>query len=696
MYTAAYIQATQTQTLAFLKNVNAITVFNVEALRNVLRMHEYMYYVQDAPKITDFDYDNLYQVLKKIETENPICITPDSPTQRVGNSLTGNFATVPHLVPMLSLENSYNAADLIDWDRKAKEAAGLQNISYCVEPKFDGASISLLYENDFLVRGTTRGDGVQGDDITANIKQIKSIPLRAAFSKYGVTSIEFRGEILLNKKNFEAYNNTLMAQNLPPLANPRNAASGSLRMKNPMEVGKRNLEAFVYHVAYLTTNNNTQHATQSHHADLEMLWNLGFKSPIKEVKVCNNIQDVIDYTAAYEAKRDNLPYEIDGMVIKVNDLALQDKLGSTSHHPRWAIAYKFKARQATGKLVGVEYQVGRTGAVTPVAKIQPVAIGGVMVSSISMHNEEFIAERDIQIGDTVVVERAGDVIPYIVKILPELRNGNEQKIIYPTLCPVCQSQLVKPPEEAVWRCVNYTCSAQIIERIIHYASKDCMDIRGLGDAQIRKFCDMKMVAALPDIYNLNYAQLSKLDGFGKKSMDNMQAAIAASKTQPLHRLINALGIRYVGENTSKILAQHVAHLFDLKTMQIEQLQQLDDVGIKVAASVYEYFNNETNIIILEKLEQLGVNFVGNKGQINTNTDGSLSGKTFLFTGTLNIYKRSQAEELVEAQGGVILSGVSSKLNYLVVGDDAGGKLEKAKKIASITILTEAEFEAMIK
>jgi DNA ligase (NAD+) len=695
MYTTDNLEQTQKTTQSFLKNINAITIFDIEALHQCLRMHEYLYYVQDAPTLTDFEYDQLYNALKKLEAENPESVTPDSPTQRVGSSLTGNFTTVPHLVPMLSLENSYNADDLLDWDRKAKEATKLDEITYCVEPKFDGASISLLYENDFLVRGTTRGDGVAGDDITNNIKQIKSIPLKAMFSKYGVQAIEFRGEILLNKKNFEAYNKTLMEQNLPPLANPRNAASGSLRMKNPMEVGKRNLEAFVYHVAYVVNANDTPHATEAHFADLEMLWELGFKSPIKEVKVCKNIQEVIDYTAAYEAKRDTLPYEIDGMVIKVNNLALQDALGETSHHPRWAIAFKFKARQATGKLLAIEYQVGRTGAVTPVAKTEPVAIGGVMVSSISLHNEAFIKERDIKIGDTVVVERAGDVIPYIVRVLPELRTGQEQEIVYPTSCPVCESQLVKLEEEAVWRCANLTCPAQVIERIIHFASKDCMDIRGLGESQIRKFCELGFVKNIPDIYNLPYDKISTFDGFGKRSIDNMTAAIEASKTQPLHRLINAFGIRFVGENTSKILAQQVNHLYDLKTMTLEDFQSLDDVGIKVATSIVAYFSDENNIAMLQQLEALGLNLTGNKGQANTNADGSLNGKTFLFTGTLSIYKRSQAEELVEKNGGKIVSGVSSKLNYLVVGEDAGSKLEKAKKIASIMILTEKEFEALI-
>jgi DNA ligase (NAD+) len=695
MYTASTIQELQNITRSFLKDDSAIQVSNIETLRDVLRFHENRYYVMDEPLIADVEYDRLYKILERIEKEHPDAITKDSPTQRVGNSLSGNFTTVTHLVPMLSLENSYNADDLLDWDRKVKEAAQLETITYCVEPKFDGASISLIYENDMLQRGTTRGDGVQGDDITTNIKQIKSVPLSATFSKYQVQSIELRGEVLLNKNNFEKYNQQLIQQNMPPLANPRNAASGSLRMKDPKEVGKRNLEAFLYHVAYVTTDNDNVHATETHEADLQMLWDLGFKSPVKEVKVCKGIQEVIDYCAAYESKRDNLPYEIDGMVIKVNSLPLQDTLGATSHHPRWAIAYKFAARQATSKLVAIEYQVGRTGAVTPVAKIEPVALAGVTVSSISLHNEEFIKERDIHIGDTVVVERAGDVIPYIVKALTDIRTGNEQPIVYPTQCPACESKLVKPDGEAVWRCVNPLCSAQVVERIIHFVSKDCMDIRGLGEQQVRKFYELKLLQTIPDIYTLDFEMISKLEGFGKKSVENLQAAIENSKQQPLFRLINALGIRYVGETTAKTLAQQVTHLLEYKKMSYEDLQQLEDVGVKVATSIQEYFSNADNIAMLEKLENYGVNLKGNKGQQQALIEGNLSGKTFLFTGTLSLFKRSQAEALVEAQGGVILGGVSSKLNYLVVGEDAGSKLEKAKKIASVIILTEEEFSKLI-
>jgi DNA ligase (NAD+) len=593
---------------------------------------------------------------------------------------------------MLSLENSYDAADLLDWDRKARELTGLDNIEYCVEPKFDGASISLIYENDLLVRGATRGDGVAGDDITTNIKQIRSVPLSAKFSSYGIQQIEIRGEVLLNKINFKKYNEHLISQNLPPLANPRNAASGSLRIKDSGEVSRRNLEAFLYHISYYTMKGSTP-AFTTHSDSLDMLWNLGFKSPKKEKKVLNGIKGVIEYCLQFEEKRDGLPYEIDGMVIKVNDFSLQDKMGMTTHHPRWAIAFKFKARQGTSRLRKVEFQVGRTGSITPVAKIDPVPIGGVTVGSISLFNEEVVREKDLRIGDMVLVERAGDVIPYIVKSLPELRNGTEQEIVFPTNCPVCGDKLVKPEEESVWRCVNINCPAQVVERIIHFASKDAMDIRSFGEANVQKLYDLGLLKDIPGIYQLPFDQIRKLEGFGEKSISNLLAAVETSKKQPLHRLIYALGIRYVGETTAKTLAHTVESLYDFKNYSLEELQNLEDVGPKVAGSIFQFFHNEDNIAMLEKLENLGVNFKGSKSQAGTG--GNLYGQTFLFTGSLTTLKRSEAEERVEKNGGKIMGSVSSKLNYLVVGEDAGSKLEKAKKIPSIKILTEKQFMQFI-
>lgn len=665
-------------------------------LRDVLRFHEHRYYILNDPLIADFEYDQLYKALEKLEQENPSLVTADSPTQRVAKGLTKEFPTVQHLVPMLSLDNSYSSDDLLDFDRKARELTGLDKIEYCVEPKFDGGSISLIYENDLLVRGATRGDGVEGDEVTTNIKQIRSVPLSAKFSDYGLQQVEIRGEVLINKSNFARYNEKLMEEGVPPLANPRNAAAGTLRIKDPAEAAKRNLEAFVYHVSYYTLAKGKKVPVEmtTHSGSLQMLWQLGFRSPEKEKKIFKGIESVIQYCADFEEGRDNLPYEIDGMVIKVNDFALQDKMGMTSHHPRWAIAFKFKARQATSKLIGLEFQVGRTGAVTPVAKLEPVAVGGVTVSSISVHNEEYIREKDLRIGDSVLIERAGDVIPQIVKSLPDARNGKEKKIIFPKTCPVCSSKLYKEEEEAVWRCTNIECPAQVVERIIHFVSKDAMDIRGFGDANVRKFYELGLLKDIPGIYTLDFNKISGLEGFGEKSVEKLKQAIEASKKQPLHRLIYALGIRFVGETTAKTLAQAVTHLTDLKKFSLEDLLNLEDVGPKVGGSIHHFFSNKQNMEMLQELESLGLQFKNEKKQLASG--GNLAGQTFLFTGTLPTLKRSQAEAMVEENGGQIVSGVSAKLNYLVVGEDAGSKLDKAKKLNTIRIITEEEFLNMIK
>jgi DNA ligase (NAD+) len=689
-----------------------------EALREILRFHEYRYYMLNSPLITDPEYDRIYKLLEKYEAENPQKITPDSPTQRVGKGLNSQFTTVSHLVPMLSLENSYNAEDLNDWDRKAKELSPTDSIEYCVEPKYDGASISVIYENDILLRSATRGDGVQGDDITANSRQIRNLPLRAPFSRYGIQTIEIRGEVLMTKKAFESYNTQLMENGQPPLANPRNAAAGTLRLKDPAEVGKRKLEAFLYHVSYVSQIPNTQIPNSkndsksvsdsiengnplefgiskfgilptSHSGMLQMLWDCGFRSPVEDMKVAKGMDEVIEQVKIFEEKRDNLPYEIDGMVVKVNNLEKQDRLGMTTHHPRWAIAYKFRARQGTSKLRAIEFQVGRTGAITPVAKIDPVGIGGVTVTSISVHNQEYIREKDLKIGDTVIVERAGDVIPQIVQSLADLRTGQETDILFPSACPVCHSPLYKEAEEAVWRCINVECPAQVVERIIHFVSKDAMDMRSFGEQQVRRFYEKGFITDIPGIYRLDFEKIGTLEGFGKKSADNLKQAIEQSKSQPLHRVIYALGIRHVGETTAKALAQKINHLLDLKELTVDQLMQLEDIGPKVASSIHGFFQNAQNLEMISALENLGLTLY--RPDNEPVTGGRLNGQTFLFTGTLSKLKRNDAEEMAEKAGGKLLSGVSSKLNYLVVGDDAGSKLEKAKKIPTIRILTEEEF-----
>ncbi|MEY2829291.1 MAG: ligase, NAD-dependent, partial [Bacteroidota bacterium] len=449
----------------FLKQ--SATSQNISQLRELLNFHEHRYYVLSEPLISDFEYDTLFYQLKEIEKNNPELITPDSPTQRVAIGLTNEFNEVAHLVPMLSLENSYNADDLKDFDRKVKQFAEVDDVEYCVEPKFDGAGLSVIYENDLLVRGATRGDGSVGEDITNNAKQLKSLPLGAKFSAHGIKKIEIRGEVIIPNEKFREINRKRTEENLPPFGNPRNTASGGLRLKNPNEIAGRGMEAFMYHVSFTLDKNGGErmmNVLNSHHDAIKLLHEVGIRSSWKELTLCKNIDEVIAVCNAYENRRNAMPYEIDGMVVKVNKFTTQEKCGYTAHHPRWAIAYKFAAKQATSTLLNIEYQVGRTGAITPVAKIEPVHLAGVTISSISLFNEDVIREKDLMMGDKVLIERSGDVIPYIVKSLADVRNGSEQKIIFPKNCPSCNSELTKPEEEAVWRCTNINCPAQSVER----------------------------------------------------------------------------------------------------------------------------------------------------------------------------------------------------------------------------------------
>ena len=565
-------------------------------LHDVINYADWKYYVQNQPTLSDSEYDALFKKLVHLEEKNPELVAADSPTQRVAKGLSERFPTVSHLVPMLSLDNTYNADDLTDWDRRCRELAGTDDIEYCVEPKYDGAGISLIYDNGALARGATRGDGVMGEEVTTNIRQIRAIPLSAAFLKYGVKQIEIRGEIVIHKKVFDAFNKQRVAEGLSPLANPRNAASGTLRILDPSEVRKRGLNALLYHISsYTLTEGASRPAELATHYDaLKLLYSLGFPSPAPDMKVFTHIEDVIKYCHDFEGRRDDLPFEVDGLVIKVNDFAMQDKMGATSHHPRWAVAYKFKARQATSKLSDVDFQVGRTGAITPVAKIEPVHIGGVTVTSVSLFNEDVIREKDLRIGDTVLVERAGDVIPYIVKPLAELRDGSEREIVFPTHCPACESKLERQPEEAAWRCININCPVQLAEHIIHYVSKDAMDIRGLGAANVQKFYDLDILKDIPGIYHIDWSKLKGLEGFGEKSITNLQQAIEQSKRQPLNRLIFGLGIRFVGETTAKTLANSVSDVREFYTWDADRLSTLEDIGPKVASSVVDFFAREEN------------------------------------------------------------------------------------------------------
>lgn len=666
----------------------------IEQLRRIIRYHDWRYYVRSEPVISDADYDRLFALLRRLETKFPQFADPHSPTQRVAQTLTKEFPAVSHLVPMLSLENSYDAGDLRNWDQRVRELTGVAQLNYCIEPKFDGASISLIYENDRLVRGATRGDGLLGEDITPNVRVLRSLPLQADFGGHGIYRAELRGEVIIAKQAFQRLNEARLAAGETPFANARNAASGGLRQQDARLVAERQMEAIIYQISYATDpagNDLLGNQLATHAGNMRLLHQLGFKTPLADLQCMDNIEAVIRHCQTFEQRRDQFPYEIDGLVIKVNDILLQERCGATAHHPRWALAFKFAARQAITTLERVEFQVGRTGTITPVAKLRPVALSGVTISSISLFNEDFIREKDIRIGDQVVIERAGDVIPYVSHTLTGVRNGTEQPVIFPTNCPSCSQPLHKPAGEANWRCINAQCPAQVAERLIHFASKDAMDIAGMGPATVQEFLEAGLIGRISDIYCLDYEAIRQRPGWRDKSVENLKNAIEASKSQPLHRLIYALGIRYVGETTARRLAEQVNDLREFAQWSVEQFQQIQDVGPKVAASLYDYFQNPQNVAELDELARLGVAV---RAAAKPQKSGKLAGKTFLFTGTLSM-KRKQAEELVEKAGGTLLSSVTAKLNYLVAGQDPGSKLEKAKKLQTVQILSEDEFLKLV-
>lgn len=682
-------------------NNQLLATTQVEELSQVIRYHEWRYSVLNDPTLSDYEYDMLFKKLEALENAFPSLTALDSPTQRVSSDITENFVLVEHLSPMLSLENTYNAEDLQDFDERVKKLASLEESSdvvYVVEPKFDGGTITLVYDNDKLVRAATRGNGVKGDDITNNAKKMSSIPLAAAFSKYGIKRVELRGEALIRKDVFDKLNAAKAAAGEPLLANPRNAATGVLRVKDASEVAKRGLEAFVYQVSFAEALDGSDAMANltSHHENIEMLEALGFKVPTIERKQCVNIAEATTFIADWEIRRDNYAYEIDGMVIKVDSIRLQEQCGYTSHHPRWAAAFKFKAKQATTKLLDVEFQVGRTGAITPVAKLQPVALAGVTVSNASLHNEEMIRQKDIRIGDTVLLERAGDVIPYVVKSLEDLRDGSEKPLVFPTHCPVCKSELVKPEDEAIWRCENNSCEAQLTERLVHFVSKTAMDIDGFGRANVERFYQLGLLRSLPDVFRLDYNKISSLDGMGKRSAENLRTGIEQAKSNPISRLLTALGVRHLGVTMAKTLAASVENVKDIVDKAPEDLMKLQDFGPKVAQTIHAFFSRPETLDLLNELEALGVNLVRTTEDEPRviSSDLPFGNKTVLFTGTLPTLSREEAEKIAENAGAKIASGVSSKLNYLVVGEKAGSKLEKAQKL-NVTILTEEAFLAMV-
>ncbi len=683
----------------FLAHPDRVGPDDLPALRRILHYHEWRYYVKNDPVISDYDYDRLYKILQRIESEHPELITPDSPTQRIGSDLSADFKTARHLTPFLSLENSYHPDDLNDFDRQVRKLTGEAGpIEYIVEPKFDGSSLGLLYENNILVRGTTRGNGIEGDDITNNVKTITSLPLRAHFSAKGITKAELRGEGIIRKDNFAQLNRDREQQGLDLFANARNAAAGALRMKDPKETAARKLDCIVYQLTFAEGQNGTgvRRYFDTHGEVLHFLSDIGFLVPHDFIKTCIGIREVIAYCADAEARREAYPYEIDGLVIKVNRLDLQEKCGATAHHPRWAIAFKFKAKQAVTTLEDVQFQVGKLGAITPVGKVTPVELAGVTISSVSLHNEDFIRSKDIRIGDRVIIERAGEVIPYIVKSLPDLRDDHVRPIRFPSECPVCHTPLVKKEGEAVWRCPNYDCPEQVVQRLIHFVSKDAMDIDGMGESQVRKFYQLQWLHDFDDIYKLPYDKIRALDGFGDKSVENLRRAIEASKTNPIYRLLFGLSIPHVGLKAAKTIAAHVGHLRELQQWTIEQFTAIKDVGPIMAQSIHDFFHRPRTDRLLASFEALGVNLKQtDDDRPVVISSGPLAGRTILFTGTLQHMTRTEAQKLAEKAGAQNLSGVSKHLNILVVGEKAGSKLRKARELGTVQIIDEQEFLKLV-
>ncbi len=682
-------------------------VTEVQDLHYVIKYHEWKYYIQNDPVLSDFEYDHLFKRLEALEAEFPDLITTDSPTQRVSPDLTTDFPSAEHLTPMLSLANSYNEEDLISFDESIKRVLGIEkeeDLEYVVEPKFDGGTIALVYENDILTRGATRGNGTKGEEMTNNARVIHSIPLKAEFSKWGIHKVELRGEVLIKISNFDKVNEAREKAGQSIFANARNAATGGLRMKDPKEVEKRKLEAFIYQLGFATDQNGKDVLNQfkSHYGSIKALGDVGFKIPKEgyDLKKCKNIKEAADFCNYWQENREKYPYEIDGMVVKVNNLHLQEEAGYTSHHPRWAIAFKFKAKQATTQLLNVEYQVGKIGSITPVAKLDPVQLAGVTVSNVSLHNADFIASKDLRIGDTVLVERAGDVIPYIVKAMEDLRDGSEQAITFPQFCPMNENEeieLIREEGEAAWRCLNCTCGAQSRQRLIFHVSKSGMDIDGFGKAYVEKFQEMGWLNSLADVYRLDYEAIAQLEGFGTRSATKLKDAIDLAKKNPIKKFLQSLTIHHLGRRASEIIAGEINHVLDLQEWDLEKFTSIKDIGPVLAQNTIDYFSDPKNIVLLQEIESLGVNLTQTEEDKKPEPieGGPFSGKTILFTGALQEMSRNEAKKIALLNGAKVLSSISAKLNILVVGEKAGSKLKKAQDLGTVEIISEAEFLQLV-
>jgi len=668
----------------------------IEKLREQIRYHEHRYFVLDSPEISDAEFDRLVERLKRLEAEHPSLITPDSPTQRVGGKPREGVVQARHSVPMMSLDNAYSEEELRDFDRRVREAkrhtdvvSGREKNDYVAELKLDGMSMSVIYEKGMLRRAVTRGDGTVGEDVTENARTIRSLPLSlppAALAKARLPeTFEVRGEVIMSRKAFERLNREREEAGQSKFANPRNAAAGSIRMLEPSIVAGRRLDYYGY--ALLA---NGRVPVAEHARVLETLEALGFKVE-SHWRHCRDLEEALAYCEEWESKRETLPHEMDGVVIKVNSIALQEELGATAKAPRWATAYKYAARQTTTTVRDIQVNVGRTGALTPVAILEPVSLGGVTVSRATLHNEDEIRRLGLKIGHQVVVERGGEVIPKVVRVETTERTAPLREFVMPTHCPVCGGRVVREEGEVARRCVNAGCPAQLKESILHFAARKAMDIDGLGEALVDQLVDRGLVRSVADIYKLTEATLVELERMGEKSAQNLLSEIRESKANGLDRLIFALGIRFVGERTASLLVEHFGSLDTLAEASQEELEAVFEVGPKVAASIRNFFQEPRNRELIERLRKEGLRFTQEQKAARSS---ALAGKTFVLTGTLERWSRDEAKRRIEQAGGHVTGSVSKKTDYVVAGSDPGSKLEKAKALG-VPVISEKELEAML-
>jgi DNA ligase (NAD+) len=660
----------------------------IEKLRDEIRRHDELYYVEAAPEISDREYDELMETLQKLEAEHPELITPDSPTQRVGGRPAEGFPEVVHTRQMLSLDNSYNIDELRAFDERCRRLAEGRALEYVAELKIDGLSLSLQYEDGLLLRGVTRGDGRIGEDVTQNARTIRSVPLRLKSKAKGIdTGLEVRGEVFIPRDVFERTNAEREEQGEPRFANPRNAAAGAIRQLDSRLVARRKLDMFAYDLLV-----NGRKPFPTHWEALDWLDKAGFRvNPHR--KLAKTIEEVIDFANEKEALRDELGYEIDGLVVKVNSTALQDEFGATSKAPRWAIAYKYPARQASTKVLDIFVSVGRTGAITPVALLEPVFLAGTTVARATLHNEDEIKRLGVKIGDTVMIEKSGEVIPKVLSVVTSKRTGKEREFEPPENCPVCGGLISRPEGEVVARCVAADCTAQLLGKLIHFASRRAMRIEGLGVVLAEQLIAEKMVKDVGDLYSLTLEQIVSLPRMAKKSATNLLTQIEASKSRDLSSLIYALGIRHVGERTAGILAHELGSLERLTEASVEELDAIPEIGLTVAESVRDWFDDEGNRALCDRLRAAGIKTEAER-RGSAEADERFAGKQFVLTGTLATFTRDEAKALIEARGGRVNSSVSKKTDYIVAGEAAGSKLDKAQSLG-VTILDEAAFKEML-